>query len=83
MSSYTKLIIEAIFVGVITVLVGYVAGYIVGRFEGRDLPQECKNWNQNYVMEKSLFLTGFIVHVLCEMSGINKWYCTNGNACLA
>jgi len=28
-----------------------------------------------------LFVTGFAVHFLCEVSGINKWYCKNGAAC--
>lgn len=28
-----------------------------------------------------LFSTGILIHLLCEMSGVNKWYCTNGNAC--
>lgn len=28
-----------------------------------------------------LFLIGVTTHVLCELFGINKWYCTNGAAC--
>ena len=28
-----------------------------------------------------VFLAGFLVHILCEFSGINRWYCTHGNAC--
>jgi hypothetical protein len=28
------------------------------------------------------FLSGFIVHLLCECLGVNKWYCKNGNACI-
>ena len=27
------------------------------------------------------FLTGFLFHIFCEIFGINKWYCINGNAC--
>lgn len=27
------------------------------------------------------FLVGFLIHVLCEWSGINIWYCRNGYAC--
>ena len=26
-------------------------------------------------------LTGMIFHLTCEATGINKWYCKNGNAC--
>ena len=29
-----------------------------------------------------VFLTGFIGHVLFEIFGANKWYCTHGKACL-
>lgn len=27
------------------------------------------------------FFIGFLIHILCEWSGINKWYCRNGHAC--
>ena len=28
-----------------------------------------------------IFLTGVIGHYICEVSGLNRWYCKNGNAC--
>lgn len=28
-----------------------------------------------------VFLTGFIGHLLFELFGANKWYCTHGKAC--
>lgn len=28
-----------------------------------------------------LFTTGVLIHLLCEVTGVNKWYCKNGNAC--
>ena len=27
------------------------------------------------------FVLGAFFHIMCEISGINKWYCTNGAAC--
>jgi len=30
---------------------------------------------------KSLFILGVAFHVLCEVVGINRWYCSNGAAC--
>tara|TARA_Y100001935_G_scaffold241621_1_gene231225 strand:- start:494 stop:733 length:240 start_codon:yes stop_codon:yes gene_type:complete len=76
-----KLLVEAIAVGVITVVVGTIAGLVVGKLFSSNLPKVCKKWNKNHVMEISLFLTGFLVHLLCEFTGINGWYCKNGRAC--
>ena len=38
---------------------------------------------KNYIvpMAAGLFVTGFVVHILCEAFGFNKWYCNNGYAC--
>jgi hypothetical protein len=80
MDKYFYILLEAIVVGIITVLVGYLAGYIVHNLEDNDLQEICKTWNKNYVMEKSLFLTGFLTHLILQISGINNWYCKNGMA---
>jgi hypothetical protein len=76
-----KLILEALTVGVITVIVGFFVGFGVGKLFSSDLPKVCKKWNKNHVMEISLFITGALIHLLCEFSGINRWYCKNGVAC--
>lgn len=76
-----KLLIEAFIVGIATVVIGTIIGFIIGRSISVDLPKLCKEWNKNHIMEISLFFTGFILHLVCEYSGINRWYCKNGNAC--
>jgi len=75
-----KLLVEAVIVGIMVVVVGSGVGYLVGRVNSVDLPKVCKKWNKNHVMEISLFLTGVVLHLLCEISGINKWYTKNGYA---
>lgn len=30
----------------------------------------------------TVFLTGFMGHLLFELIGANKWYCAHGKACL-
>jgi len=77
----SQVFIEAFMVGIMTVIFGTLAGVLVGPFFKIDLPAECKNWNKFFVMEISLFLTGFLIHLFCELVGINKWYCKNGAAC--
>lgn len=76
-----KIIIEALSVGILTVMIGNLVAVLVSGFVGADLPKVCNDWNKYYAMEISLFLTGFLVHLVCEYSGINSWYCTNGVAC--
>ena len=77
-----KLMIEALVVGIATVVVGSVVGFGIGKVLGSDMPKVCKNWNKKYAMEISLFLTGSLLHLLFEFLGGNKWYCKNGIACL-
>ena len=69
-----RVVKEGIFVGILTVLVGYVASYLVKPYFKIDLPEICKNWNLKYVMEWSLFITGFLLHVFLEVTEINKKY---------
>ena len=75
-----RLLIEAVIVGIITVVVGYIVTWIVSNFN-KDAKDINKEWNKNHIMEIVLFLTGICVHLLCEVSGINSWYCENGLAC--
>tara|TARA_Y100000768_G_scaffold387762_1_gene380184 strand:- start:2525 stop:2785 length:261 start_codon:yes stop_codon:yes gene_type:complete len=75
------LMIEAFVVGITLVLVGTIISGIFSFATKSDLPPVCKDWNKNYIMELSLFFTGFATHLLLEVVGLNKWYCKNGVAC--
>lgn len=76
-----KLLKEAVVVGIATVVIGTLVGFVMGKLFSMNLPAICKKWNKNHIMEITLFLTGFLLHIICEYTGINKWYCKNGNAC--
>tara|TARA_B110000967_G_scaffold156733_1_gene161783 strand:- start:192 stop:428 length:237 start_codon:yes stop_codon:yes gene_type:complete len=76
-----QIFVEAIIVGIMTVIVGSLVGFILSKIVSSDLPTACKKWNKFHIMEISLFLTGVIIHLVCEFGGLNKWYCSNGNAC--
>jgi cytosine/uracil/thiamine/allantoin permease len=75
------LVFEAIIVGILTIIFGYLAGYMTMYTielydkDVKSLPQECKKWNKHNAMEISLFLTGFLLHVVLDIFGTNKWYC--------
>tara|TARA_B110000261_G_scaffold164644_1_gene215636 strand:- start:5536 stop:5772 length:237 start_codon:yes stop_codon:yes gene_type:complete len=74
------LLVEAIAVGILTVIIGSMVGFILAKYFSPNSPKMSRDWNKNHIMEISLFLTGFLLHILCEYSGINKWYCKNGVA---
>jgi hypothetical protein len=76
-----ELLVEAVIVGIIVTVIGTLITLLLGKFFSIELPPVCKDWNKNYVMEISLFLTGFTTHLLCEAIGLNKWYCKKGHAC--
>ena len=72
---------EAAIVGISVVLMGTLVSFLLGPMMKVDLPPVCNDWNKNFVMEISLVPTGFLLHLLFEYTGLNKWYCEKGYAC--
>jgi hypothetical protein len=70
-------LVEALVVGVITVIIGLaVSGAIIGVKRATVPAYTAWGW-----MTLGLFLTGFVAHVLLEALRVNAWYCTHGHAC--
>ena len=69
---------EVIVVGLGTLILGLVVRYIVAVYFEKINPDFIFT---NKGMWASLFLTGALLHLGCEISGVNKWYCKNGFAC--
>jgi len=72
--------IEAICVGILVVIIGFIVSYIISSLSGKTNSVN-KDWNKYHIMEISLFLTGMLTHLICEFTGINKYYCKYGTAC--
>jgi hypothetical protein len=53
---------RSIFMGLCAIIAGYLASMIVKPIFKVDLPEVCKQWNKKYLMEASLFMTGFILY---------------------
>lgn len=79
--SSSRLAIEASAVGVITGIVGLIVLFISYKLVG-ETNLFGKDRKELYVIIGSLIVTGMLIHLMCEYSGINHWYCTNGNACI-
>lgn len=65
-----KLLTEAIVLGIVIVMIGSIISFVISKFFKNDLPPVCKDWNKNYVMEISLFLTGFVTHFVYKLVGL-------------
>lgn len=76
-----QIIIEAIIVGIVVVIIGVIISSLIGIIWKKSVPKVCQDWNKNHVMEIALFLTGFLTHILFQVVGINKKYCSIGYAC--
>ena len=76
-----KLLYETICIGLISALIGSLSIRIVLKFnkiennKSLSIERMVKEWNKNYILEISLFLTGILIHLIIEYIGLNKWYC--------
>jgi hypothetical protein len=73
-----RLVIEAIVVGISTLVIGLLLHVILGyHAHHAHSPTMKKEMIQLSIL---LFLTGASIHLLYEVTNMNKWYCKNGNA---
>jgi len=66
---------EGLIVGVAIVVVGMILHLIASKFKPHDM-------NDHVTLAIHFFIAGFLVHILAEYMGVNKWYCANGHACV-
>jgi|LakMenEpi03Aug12_release.lakeMendotaPanAssembly.Ray.scaffolds.fasta_scaffold2514686_1 hypothetical protein len=78
MSNLKKFILELISVGVLTMIIGFIIEAIYMYISKK------KNINKRKNLKSllfCLFITGVSIHFICQISGINNWYCKNGVSC--
>lgn len=70
------LLIEAIVVGVSTVVMGNIIGFISKSMIDQQVSLEkYMKWDILYTLQVILFLTGLTLHIIFEILGLNGWYC--------
>jgi hypothetical protein len=78
---YLLLFIEAVLVGVLVMIVGSLVGFLVSAtqiYPKVKLPEICSTYNSYFIMEFTLFLTGFFSHLFFEFVGANAYYISHG-----
>lgn len=70
----SQFLIEVLVVAILTAIIGFiVSNYMMG-----DRAVGFRHWDSVLM---SYFITGALIHIICEYTKINAWYCKNGNAC--
>ena len=67
---------QAIMFGIVVVLIGLLLS-ILFSFLKPKLSQDCDKWDEYYVMEISLFTTGFVLRYLLENKMVGRYLYSN------
>jgi len=71
MNLILEVILKAIIVGLFTIIIGQLLGFLMHNIYTIDfLPEVCNTWNKYYIMEQILFLTGFLIHIISQLISI-------------
>jgi ABC-type antimicrobial peptide transport system permease subunit len=71
-----QFLIEVLVVGILTAIIGIIVSQIMMSHDAVGF----KHWDR---VTMSYFITGALIHIICEYTNINTWYCKKGNACIA
>lgn len=74
-----RILIEGFCVGLSALLLGLILHVVLGHHALHASSPKMKE--EMIRLSIILFLTGFLLHLIYEYVGWNKWYCKNGNAC--
>ena len=72
----SQFIIEVLVVAILTSIIGVIVSNMMMGQRAVDF----QHWDS---VAMSYFITGALIHIICEYTKINKWYCKHGNACVA
>mgnify|MGYP001256164002 CR=1 FL=1 len=75
MNYYGQLFLEACAVGVATVIVGLAISFVIIKLKKDTVKASSYGW-----MALGLFSTGFTLHLLFELLGLNRYYVKHGAA---
>jgi hypothetical protein len=73
-NEFITMLIQAIAMGTITLIIGTIIFKL--SLKGKEKEIEYNYFkNKPYGINIAFFMTGFVIHVLLDITGFNKWYC--------
>ena len=76
--STTQIFVETVVVGVVTAIIGFVCSTALMYVFVKQF--SIKKYHFWWQVLLSYFLTGCLIHIIFQITGINKWYCEHGAA---
>lgn len=73
-----KILLEGLVVSIMGALIGIIITYIIIYIVSKG---DIKKYKYGRYVVLSLFLAFFFTHIFFEVTGLNKLYCREGNAC--
>ena len=70
MNNLLNINLEAIGIGILTLIIGHIIFY---SGVDKNKREEIEKYNKH--LSLTLFMIGFVLHLIMEFGGLNKWYC--------
>lgn len=67
---------ESIIIGFITLIIGTIIFNLTSNEKNKKNIEK-----QKYLINITFFMTGFLLHFIVEIIGLNKWYCNGKCPC--
>ncbi len=71
-----NILFDALCVGIVTAIIGLLVSYCIMYMIDAN---SVKNFDHWWSICASFFITGFLIEILGDITGINKWYCTHSH----
>lgn len=71
-NAFFIIFIQSIIMGIITLIIGTIIFKL--SFKEKDIDNIFLK-NKPYGINIAFFMTGFVLHIILDISGFNKWYC--------
>lgn len=80
--NWSKILLEAIISGIAVLVIGLLVNWLSRSWRKDQILPVGPEFRMGH-LGVNLFITGVVVYLIAEFSGANRWYCKNGNACMA
>ena len=67
----SNLLLKAVYTGIVFIILGLIMSMVFKSLKP-ELPADCEKWDENHIMEISLFAAGFVFRYLLENKMISN-----------